>query len=418
MTIFAFIFLSSLILGSFLQIWLTNRQIRHVKKNKDKVPEQFKNQISTNDHYKAAEYSVAKLKIQKFRIIASFIILLVWTFGGLLAWTNQSTLHLQVTPIIQGIVLILIVVIAEMIIDLPLELYSTFRIESKFGFNRTTPSRFLIDKLLQILLFLALGLPLLFVMLTLMSKAGIYWWVWAWAVWMAFLFFITWAFPTFIAPLFNKFKPLDDVSLKRRLEGLLKNCGFKSNGMYVMDGSKRSSHGNAYFTGLGKNKRIVFFDTLLEGLNENQIEAVLAHELGHFKHKHISKMIKLNTLISFLGLALLGWLCEQKWFFLSFGIQNQNDAISLMLFFLIIPVFTIFLTPLKSRISRKHEFEADNFAAETTNAKLLIEGLIKMYKDNASTVTSDPFYSAFYYSHPSATDRVANLIQKENMGVS
>jgi STE24 endopeptidase len=301
------------------------------------------------------------------------------------------------------------VVLIDMLIDLPLELRSTFGVESRFGFNRNTPGRFARDKLLGLGLAVLLGLPLLLAILWLMDSAGSYWWAWAWLVWMGFTLFVTWAFPTWIAPLFNRFEPLDEGSLRSRLENLLARCGFKSNGMYVMDGSRRSAHGNAYFTGFGRNKRIVFFDTLLDGLEEEQVEAVLAHELGHFKRKHILKMLLVSAAFSLAGLALLGWLAQQPWFYAGLGVARQSDALALVLFVLAMPVFTVFLAPLMAAFSRKHEFEADAFAAEQTHAQALIDGLVNMYRDNASTLTPDPLYSAFHDSHPPAPVRIAHL---------
>tara|TARA_B100000674_G_scaffold177249_2_gene143540 strand:- start:31076 stop:32332 length:1257 start_codon:yes stop_codon:yes gene_type:complete len=414
MTTFTFIFVIFLTIATFTQLWLARRQAFHIEKNKTKVPPEFKDKISEKDHSMAANYSLARLNIQKLAIITSCIMLVIWTLGGFLAWLNQFVINFQISPIAQGVILLCLIFLIEMFINFPLEIYSTFKIESKYGFNRNTPLRFMKDKLLQTLIFAVLGVPILYVIIKLMTEAGIYWWIWTWITWMGFSFFLSWAFPTLIAPIFNKFEPLENASLKERLEKLLTKSDFRSNGMFVMDGSKRSSHGNAYFTGIGKNKRIVFFDTLLDCLSDEQIEAVLAHELGHFKHKHVSKMIKLNGLLSLAGLALLGWLSQQNWFFSSFGIENYSEAASLAIFFLIIPVFTFFLTPLKSLMSRKHEYEADNFAAEITDAQWLIDGLTNMYKDNASTVTSDSIYSAFYYSHPSAIDRVSNLVNKLN----
>jgi len=254
--------------------------------------------------------------------------------------------------------------------------------------------------------------PLIAVILWLMSTAGDYWWLWAWLVWMGFTLLVTWAYPIWIAPLFNKFQPLQDASLRTRLESLLERCGFRSNGMFIMDGSRRSAHGNAYFTGFGANKRIVFFDTLLDGLEDNEVEAVLAHELGHFKRRHIIKMLALSSFLSLCGLALLGWLSQQTWFYAGLGVERATPALALILFMFVLPVFTVFISPLMAHFSRRHEFEADDFAAEQTDPRHLISGLVKMYRDNASTLTPDPLYSAFYHSHPPASVRIAHLSSK------
>ena len=309
----------------------------------------------------------------------------------------------------QGVGLILSLLLISALLDLPISLWSTFGVEAKFGFNRTTGKRFVTDLLLQLGLLLLIGLPLVTLVLWLMEKAGSYWWLWVWLVWMSFILFISWAYPVLIAPVFNKFKPLEDENLRNRLEALLERCGFSSDGMFVMDGSRRSAHGNAYFTGFGRNKRIVFFDTLLTGLAAKEIEAVLAHELGHFKHKHVPKMMLTTALLSLLGLGLLGWLMTQPWFFTGLGVSRQTPALGLILFLLVIPVFTVFLTPVMSALSRRHEFQADEYAAVNSSADALINGLVKMYKDNASTLTPDPMYSAFHHSHPPASVRIAHL---------
>jgi len=295
------------------------------------------------------------------------------------------------------------------VLELPLELWHTFGIEAHFGFNRTTPRRFLLDRLLGAALLLALGAPLAALVLWLMERAGGGWWLWAWGAWMGFTLFVSWAWPTFIAPLFNRFTPLQDAALKRRLEALLERCGFRSSGMFVMDGSKRSSHGNAYFTGLGRNKRIVFYDTLLERLEPEEIEAVLAHELGHFRRHHVRKNLLLMGLTSLAGLALLAWLLEQPGFFSGLGVSRPSAATGLALFLLVLPVFTRFLAPLFNALSRRHEFEADDFAARQSDAGALIDALVKLYRDNAATLTPDPLYSAFHHSHPPAPVRIAHL---------
>jgi STE24 endopeptidase len=313
----------------------------------------------------------------------------------------------------QQIALLVSISLITGIIDLPFSWHRQFGIEEKFGFNRMTPALFFADMFKGILLGLAIGLPLLWVVLMLMTEAGQYWWIWTWFVWVGFNALLLWLFPTFIAPLFNKFKPLEDGPLKDRIEGLLKRCDFTSQGLFIMDGSKRSAHGNAYFTGMGKAKRIVFFDTLIERLNPQEIEAVLAHELGHFKRQHIRKRLIQSFALSFLVLALLGWISTKAWFYLSLGItpdlNGYNAGLALALFSLVLPVFGFFLTPINSMGSRKHEYEADAFAAEKSSANDLITALVKLYQDNAATLTPDPLYSKFYDSHPPAPLRIAHL---------
>lgn len=412
MQTFTLIFILVLFAGTALQLWLNIRQARYVGVHRTSVPQAFNARISLAEHQTAADYTRARLGIERWKLLLGSVVLLVWTLGGLLGWLDGLWLQWGLSPLWQGALLILSVLLIDMLVDLPVELHSTFGVETRFGFNRSTAAQFAKDKALELGLSIALGLPLLLAMLWLMAGAGELWWAWAWLVWMGFTLLITWAFPTWLAPLFNKFTPLDKGDLRSRLENLLERCGFQSNGMFVMDGSKRSAHGNAYFTGFGKNKRIVFFDTLLEGLSDTQVEAVLAHELGHFKRKHILKMLLTNAAMSLAGLALLGWLAQQPWFYSGLGVERQSDALALILFILMMPVFTVFFSPLMSAFSRKHEFEADAFAAEQTNAQDLIDGLVNMYRDNASTLTPDPLYSAFYHSHPPASERIAHLASK------
>jgi STE24 endopeptidase len=339
--------------------------------------------------------------------------LIGFTLLGGLQQLHNFTLDLLGPGIPQQIALLVSISLITGIIDLPFSWHRQFGIEEKFGFNRMTPALFFTDMFKGILLGLAIGLPLLWVVLTLMTEAGQYWWVWTWFVWVGFNALLLWLFPTFIAPLFNKFKPLEDGPLKERIEGLLKRCDFTSQGLFIMDGSKRSAHGNAYFTGMGKAKRIVFFDTLIERLNPQEIEAVLAHELGHFKRQHIRKRLIQSFALSFLVLALLGWISTKAWFYLSLGItpdlNGYNAGLALALFSLVFPVFGFFLTPINSMGSRKHEYEADAFAAEKSSANDLITALVKLYQDNAATLTPDPLYSKFYDSHPPAPLRIAHL---------
>ncbi|HID47012.1 MAG TPA: M48 family peptidase [Chromatiaceae bacterium] len=409
---FTWIFLFLLTGGLALELWLLWRQAVSVRTHRGRVPEAFAEKISLQQHRKAASYTLENIRLESASLLFGVFLLLAFTLGGGLNWLDARWQSLEIDPLWQGTGLLLSVLAVSTLLELPLSGWRTFVIEEKFGFNRTTPGRFLLDHLLQLTLMLAITTPLVATILWLMDKAGGAWWIGAWMVWMGFTLFFTWAYPSVIAPLFNKFSPLQDLSLKERLEDLLLRCGFNSNGMFVMDGSKRSSHGNAYFSGFGKNKRIVFFDTLLNSLEADEIEAVLAHELGHFKRRHVLKMMLTMAIISLLGLALLGWLMQQAWFFEGLGAHSHSHAMALALFLLVIPTFTTFFTPIFSSLSRKHEFEADSYAAQQSNAAALISGLVKMYRDNASTLTPDPLYSAFHHSHPPATVRIAHLSSK------
>ena len=409
MTTFATTFLYVVLAGLAVQLWLAARQARHIIAHRDRVPAPFDDRITLQQHQKAASYSLAGLSIERWDLALSTLVLLGWTLGGGLDWLDRQIGLLGLAGPWHGVMLILAVVLVGTLLELPLSIWRTFGIEQRFGFNRTTPAGFAKDHLLGAMLTIVLGAPLLAVILWLMDSAGATWWLWAWLVWMAFSLGMTWAYPTWIAPLFNKFKPLDKEALRSRLEKLLQRCGFRSNGMFVMDGSRRSAHGNAYFTGFGANKRIVFFDTLLDGLDDNEVEAVLAHELGHFKRRHITKMLLVSSAMSLAGLALLGWLSQQPWFYEGLGVSHASSATALALFMLALPAFSVFLGPLMSRLSRRHEFEADAFAAEQTDARHLVSGLVKMYRDNASTLTPDPLYSAFHHSHPPALVRIAHL---------
>jgi STE24 endopeptidase len=412
MTTWTLVFVLTLLAGLALQLWLDARQAAHIRTHADRVPKAFADRISLEDHQKAAAYSLARLGVNRWDLLLSAAVLVAWTLGGGLDYLAGAIDHLEVGSLWQGVALVLAVVLIGGLIDLPLSAWRTFVVEQGFGFNRNTPVGFLRDKLLGALLALLFGVPLVSAILWLMTSAGAQWWLWAWAVWMTFTLLVTWAYPVLIAPLFNRFEPLANRTLRDRLERLLQRCGFRSNGMFVMDGSRRSSHGNAYFTGFGANKRIVFFDTLLDGLDEDEVEAVLAHELGHFKRRHVAKGLALSAALSLGGLALLGWLAGQSWFYAGLGVDRANEATALVLFLLVLPAFSVFVSPLFAALSRKHEYEADAFAAEQTNARHLISGLVKMYRDNASTLTPDPLYSAFYHSHPPASLRVAHLAER------
>lgn len=412
MEAFTVVFLSVLALGLVLQLWLAARQASHIVAHAQRVPAAFADRISPAEHQKAASYSLARLGVERWDLALSALVVVAWTLGGGLNGLDARVAVMGLGPLWGGVVLVLATVLIGGLIDLPLSVWRTFGIEARFGFNRNTPTGFIKDRLLAVLLTLLLGGPLLAVILWLMTSAGDLWWFWAWLVWMGFSLFVTWAYPVWIAPLFNRFEPLNDRPLRIRLEQLLERCGFRSNGMFVMDGSRRSAHGNAYFTGFGANKRIVFFDTLLDGLEADEVEAVLAHELGHFKRHHIAKGMLLSSALSLAGLWLLGWLAQEPWFYSGLGVDNASPALALVLFMLVLPVFTLFVSPLLARLSRRHEFEADDFAAAQTDPTHLINGLVKMYRDNASTLTPDPLYSAFYHSHPPAPVRVAHLSSK------
>lgn len=410
---FTFLFILGLVLSVGTRYYLAGRHIRHIAEHRHQVPADFASKISLPEHHKAADYTMAKLRLGLFEIALSAAILIGFTLLGGLQYVHDLTLESLGPGTLQQISLLISISLITGIIDLPFSWYRQFTIEEKFGFNRMTPALFFTDLIKGILLGLAIGLPLLWVVLTLMAEAGEYWWVWTWFVWVGFNALMLWLFPTFIAPLFNKFKPLEDGPLKDRIEELLKRCDFTSQGLFIMDGSKRSAHGNAYFTGTGKAKRIVFFDTLIERLNPEEIEAVLAHELGHFKRQHIRKRLIQSFALSFLVLGLLGWISTKAWFYLSLGVtpdlNGYNAGLALALFSLVMPVFGFFLTPINSMGSRKHEYEADAFAAEKSSAKDLITALVKLYQDNAATLTPDPLYSKFYDSHPPAPLRIAHL---------
>ncbi len=406
---FSWIFLAAVLLMTAVEIWLSFRQGRYVAAHRDEVPTAFKEQISLNAHQKAADYTVAKGKFKRTETFYSMIILLLWTLGGGLAVLYGAWSQLEMGPMLGGVIFFLSFLLIGSLLELPFSYYKTFVLEDKFGFNRQTPGLFFSDFIKQTILMLVVGGLLIWVALWMMNSAGELWWLYLWAAWMGFAVFMMWAYPAFIAPLFNKFTPLEDEQLQQRVENLLSRCGFKSQGIFVMDGSRRSGHGNAYFTGMGSNKRIVFFDTLLNTLNEDQIEAVLAHELGHFSRKHVVKNMFVMAGLSLLGLALLGWASGEAWFFEGLGANTESNAMALALFMLVIPVFLFFLHPLMTALSRKYEYEADDYAASVANADDLIAALVALYKENASTLTPDPLVSAVYDSHPPAALRIAHL---------
>lgn len=407
---FSWIFLAALATSLCLRLWLAQRHIKHVRAHREQVPAAFAESIDLASHRKAADYTVAKTQLHRSDTLFSAGILLLFTLGGGLQWLSEAWAGVFATDgYAHGIALIASAVVIFSVLELPFNLYRSFVIEERYGFNRMTLRLFVLDLVKQAVLGAALGLPLLFVVLWLMQGMGEYWWIYVWCVWAGFNLLLLVLYPTVIAPLFNKFTPLTDESLKQRVEQLLARCGFRARGLFVMDGSRRSSHGNAYFTGLGAAKRIVFFDTLLARLSPEQIEAVLAHELGHFKHRHVTKRIVLLFLLSFGFLALLGWLAGESWFYSGLGVSTPTTAMALLLFFLVLPVFSFLLHPLSSLYSRKHEYQADAYAASQASAADLIAALVKLYQDNAATLTPDPVHSAFYDSHPPAALRIARL---------
>lgn len=411
---FTVFFLVMLGLSLATQFWLTIRHINHVKRHQGQVPDSFSDKISLADHQKAAAYTLAKSRFGMIDLFVGTLLILGWTLGGGLDVLDQAWRNLEFGPLSTGVAVLVSTFVIISLLDIPFSLYSTFVIEEKFGFNNSSLQIFFGDFTKQTILTLALGIPLAYLILWLMESSGSLWWFYVWLVWTAFTLFLMWVYPTWVAPLFNKFSPLDNSELVQRINNLLKRCGFSSNGIFVMDGSRRSGHGNAYFTGMGEQKRIVFFDTLLDSLDGNEIEAVLAHELGHFKHKHVIKRLITMTATSLVSLALLGWLMQQNWFYAGLGVSTESTHIALTLFLLVMPVFGFFLQPVSSFMMRKHEFEADSYAAKQTNANHLIEALVKLYSENASTLTPDPLFSAFHDSHPPAPVRIAFLSSKLN----
>ena len=409
-TTLTLVFTALLILTTLTRFWLGRRHVRHIQAHRDIVPAAFVGNISLEAHQKAADYSSAKTRLVIIEATAQAVLLALLTLGGGLQLID--TLWRDWLPqyeIVRGALVILTAFVISAVVDLPFDYYRTFVVDQRFGFNKMTPPMFFADMLKHGVIGLLLGVPILFVALWLMQGAGDFWWLYLWVVWSLFNLIMLALYPTFIAPLFNKFSPLADETLKARIEALMQKCGFRAEGLFVMDGSRRSNHGNAYFTGFGASKRVVFFDTLLERLGIDEIEAVLAHELGHFKHRHVVKRIALMFLVSFLGLALLGWLKQQAWFYAGLGVAQPSDYMALLLFLLVSPVFLFLLRPLLASYSRKNEFEADEYAAHNADAGHLVEALVKLYRDNASTLTPDPLHSAFYDSHPPASIRISRL---------
>jgi STE24 endopeptidase len=411
-TLFTAVFIAALAASLAIGLWLAQRQIAHVRAHRDRVPAVFADRIAPAAHRKAADYTVARTRFGRIEALFDTVVLLALTLGGVLAWLVGATAALPVHPLLQDLALVVAVAVASGALGLPFSWYRTFRIEARFGFNRTTPALWLSDLAKGTAVAALLGLPLVALVIWLMRAAGTWWWLYAWVAWIAFQALVLALYPTVIAPLFNRFSPLPEGPAREAVLRLLERCGFRSSGLYVMDGSRRSSHGNAFFTGFGRSKRIVFFDTLLARLAVDEIEAVLAHELGHFRLRHVLKRMLWMAAASLALLALLAWLQHAPWFYAGLGIPEAaatRAGATLLLFFLVLPVFTFLVAPIASLYSRKHEFEADAFAASHACASSLVRALVTLYEDNAATLTPDPLHSAFYDSHPPASARIARL---------
>ncbi len=412
MNTFTFIFLIALVVSYAIQFWLSMRQKSFVSNHRAEVPEAFQDVVSLKAHQKAADYTIEKSKLSDIDSVMGIVFLLLLTLGGGISLAFSFWSSFELAPMLAELAAVASIFLVMTVLEIPTSLYQTFVIEEKFGFNKSTLKQFFKDQATSIALVIAIGMPILALLVWVMDSVGEYWWLYAWAILMCITLLMSWLFPTLIAPLFNKFTPMEDGSLKERIKGLLTRCGFNSDGIFIMDGSKRSGHGNAYFTGMGNNKRIVFYDTLVESLDEEELEAVLAHELGHFKCKHVTKMLISSSIMTLCSFAILGWLITQDWFFSGLGVETHSNAAALLVFTLVSPVFTIFIQPISAYFQRKFEFEADDFASNNAQASKLISGLVKLYEENANTLTPDPLFSAFHYSHPPAAIRIANLESK------
>ncbi|MDD1622432.1 MAG: M48 family metallopeptidase [Methylococcaceae bacterium] len=412
MNTFTVIFLIALVLSYGVQFWLSMRQKNYVQQHREQVPQAFKDKVSLAAHQKAADYTVEKSKLGDVDSVVGMLFLLALTLGGGISLVFEFWPTFDLSPMMANLLSVASVFLLMTVIEIPFSLYQTFVIEEKYGFNKNTLPQFAKDQLISIGLTLVIGMPILALILWVMDSIGDLWWLYAWAIIMSFSLLMSWLFPTVIAPLFNKFTPMQDGSLKDRIQSLLQRCGFNSQGIFIMDGSRRSGHGNAYFTGLGNNKRIVFFDTLVNSLDEEELEAVLAHELGHFKCKHVLKMLAASAVMTLISFAVLGWLITQDWFFDGLGVSTHSNAAALLLFMLVSPVFTTFMQPISAYFQRKFEFEADEFATQHAQGSKMVSGLVKLYEENASTLTPDPLYSAFHYSHPPAAIRIAHIEDK------
>lgn len=412
-------FAIALALQLLVQLWLNTRQVRYVAQHRHEVPQSFASHISLAAHQKAADYTLAKARFGLLHMAWGAVILLGWTLLGGLNTLQNTLLQWMEPGMVQQLALLAAFAAISGLLDLPFSLYQTFALEARFGFNKSTPGIWLGDLLKSTLLAAIIGLPIAWIILWFMGATGSLWWLWAWGIWTGFQLLLMWIFPTYIAPLFNKFEPLADESLKARVTSLMQRCGFAAKGLFVMDGSRRSAHANAYFTGFGASKRVVFYDTLLKQLSPDEVEAVLAHELGHFKHKHITKRMTGMFVLSLIGFAVLGWLSQQVWFYtglgvlpstaLAFGQPSHDDALALLLFMLALPVFTFWISPVMAHFSRRDEFEADAYAMQQASGAALASALLKLYEDNASTLTPDPVYARYYYSHPPAVERLARM---------
>ena len=408
-------FALALLAGLLLRFWLASRQIRHVARHRGELPADFANTVSLSAHQKAADYTIAKTRLGLLELALGAGVLLGWTLLGGISTLNSFLLSaLGGGGMVQQLAVLASFAVISALLDLPLGLYQTFSVEQAYGFNKTTPKLWLLDFVKSSLLGALIGLPIAALILWLMGAAGAQWWIWAWGTWVGFNLLLLWALPTFIAPLFNKFTALEDGTIKTQVTALMARCGFAAKGLFVMDGSKRSAHGNAYFTGFGSAKRVVFYDTLLAKLSPDEIAAVLAHELGHFKHRHLSRRMLLLFATSLLAFAMLGWLANQSWFYAGLGVAPNlgapNDALALLLFMISAPLLSFFIAPVFSAMSRRDEFEADAYAVAHTSGQDLATALLKLYEDNASTLTPDPVYVRFYYSHPPASERLARLL--------
>ena len=412
MNTFTVIFLFALVISYGLQFWLSARQKSHVAANREQVPQAFRDRVTLSAHQKAADYTIEKSKLGDIDGGVGMLFLLLLTLGGGISLVFDFWSTFELSPIKADLLSVASIFLLMTIVEIPFSLYQTFVVEDKYGFNKNTLPQFAKDQMMSMGLTLGIGLPILALILWVMDSIGSLWWLYAWAIIMSFSLLMSWLFPTLIAPLFNKFTPMQDGSLKDRIKSLLERCGFNSQGIFIMDGSRRSGHGNAYFTGLGNNKRIVFFDTLVNSLDEEELEAVLAHELGHFKCKHVIKMLIASSVMTLISFAVLGWLITQDWFFDGLGVDTHSNAAALLLFMLVSPVFTTFMQPISAYFQRKFEFEADEFATRHAQGRKMISGLVKLYEENASTLTPDPIYSAFHYSHPPAAIRIAHIEEK------
>ncbi|QID18223.1 M48 family metallopeptidase [Nitrogeniibacter mangrovi] len=409
-TTFSFIFVFFLAATTAFKLWLATRHARHVRRHREAVPTDFAQSISLEAHHKAADYTVARSVLSRTDVVVGALWVLLLTLGGVLQWVHDAwTGVFEAGGIAHGVAFLATVGVLGWLVDLPLAIYRTFVVEARFGFNKMTPALFASDTLKTAALAAVIGLPVLAAVLWMMQATGSLWWVWVWAFWMGFNLLVLLVYPTFIAPLFNKFSPLEDGPMRQRIEALLARCGFRSSGLFVMDGSRRSAHGNAYFTGFGNSKRIVFFDTLLAKLDPGEIEAVLAHELGHFRCRHVVKRLVLMAVVTLAMLWILNQLMQSAWFFGGLGATSTGTAMALALFVTALPVFTYALSPIMSAWSRKHEFEADAYAVARTEREDLVSALVKLYRDNAATLTPDPLYSSFYDSHPPATIRISRV---------